>query len=494
MNRILFEKWQRYIPDLGAVLNAMQEKTIIAVGVAPYPRIIPSLFLDRYVIYSAKDATDLDVLRRSATIFCLEERDPKAASKVHATSYLLNNYAFNSFLNSRREPFRLMLQQTTNNIIEILEKKGWDWIGNRPETFADVVLKGDFRDLVKSLGLRSIPDWRLSREDFLKMSFDELFAKWQRAFVVQRADFEVGGELGTFFIHNKDNWKACHEILSKDECFTKVTISPFIKGVSPSMLGCVTHQGILSSTLQSQLIDIPEALHGQMPTGVFLGHDWGYSEWPPEVEEEAKRMVEAIGYHLASKGFRGVFGIDFLYDPTTHEIFPLECNPRFTGALPMYSLMSMANGVPPLELFHLMSHLGIQAPFDFESVNRDLKKRLPLAHISLTPKGIYEMKLDLAAGIYSFDPITKEIKYERPGAFYWDFKNDHEFLLIDSVPRRGSRVAQNVPGFCKLVFPRRIATSSFAIDPEIGEVITKLSAALRKDQVKPEQPSTTRTG
>ena len=482
MNKVLFEKWQRYIPELGRVLKEIQSKTTIAVGVAPYPRIIPSLFLERYIIYAVKDTSDLDILRRGATIACLEERNPKVAAKVQATGYLLNNFAFHAFLNSRKEPFRLMFYQTTKKIVDILEEKKWDWIGNQPESFSDVILKGDFRDLVKSLGISGIPDWRLSREEFLNMGFDELFQKWQRPVVVQRADFDVAGELGTFFLKTTDDWKACHDILSKDERYTTVTISPFIVGNSLSMIGCVTHQGILSSTLQLQLIDVPESLHGQMATGVFLGHDWGYQHWPPSVEQQAQSVVEAIGYHLAAKGFKGIFGIDFLYDDQTREIFPIECNPRFTGALPVYSLMVTANGVPPLELFHMMSHLNIPAPFDFEAVNRALKRRLPLAHISLTPKGITEMKLDLPAGIYSYDPATSKVHYERPGAFYWDFKNKNEFLLIDSVPRLGGRIIQNVPRLCKLIFPRQIARSSNEVDPEIGALITKLSTDLRKDQ------------
>ncbi|MEK7541956.1 MAG: hypothetical protein AAB533_03855, partial [Patescibacteria group bacterium] len=94
MNRDLFSAWQRYVPDLGNALRQMEEKTIIAVGVAPFPRIMPSLFLDRYAIYCVKDAVDIDVLRRYTTIFCLEEKHPKVAEKVHATGYLLRNYAF----------------------------------------------------------------------------------------------------------------------------------------------------------------------------------------------------------------------------------------------------------------------------------------------------------------------------------------------------------------------------------------------------------------
>jgi len=483
-----FISWQSVVPRLKDVLRQMEKKTIIALGIAPYPRIIPSLFLQNYLIYSVKDTADLDVLRSYAKIFCLEEKFPKVAPKIHSTNYLLGNYAFQAFLKSRRAPFRLMFYQTTPPIVKKLEEQKIDWIGNKPESFQDVVLKAGFRKVLKKLKLPCLDDWGISREEFLSKNFKYLYEKWGRPVVVQRADFDVSGEQGTFFVRNEEDWKTMHQILSQDTRFKEIQISPLIEGLSISMLGCITHLGVLTSTLQLQLIDVPETLHGQFPTGVFLGHDWGFRKWSAQTEITAQKIVEAIGKFLASKGFLGIFGIDFIYDTKTDKIFSLECNPRFTGALPVYSLMIIArNEVPPLEFFHLMAHLGIEAQFDFDTVNEKLKERFPLSHTSLTPKGIYEMKLPLKAGIYSFSPKKKALTYKRPGAFPWELKDDSEFIMIDSIPRQGGHVIQNVPRLFKLIFPHSIAHSSFAVKPEVGELITALSTALRKNQTPEEE-------
>lgn len=483
MDQNLFQSWRRSVPNLAKILERMQEKTIIAVGVAPYPRIIPSLFLKNYIIYSVKDTADLDVLRNYARIFCLEEKFPKVAAKVHSTGYLLRNYAFQAFLKSRRNPFRLMFYQTTPPIVKTLEEQHIEWIGNRPESFQDVLLKANFRDLVKSLRLPHLEDWRLSREDFLAKTFEDLYRHWQRPLVAQRGDFDVSGEQGTFFIRNEDDFRVAHEILSKDERYQEIQMSPFIEGPSVSMLGCITHMGVLTSTLQLQLIDVPEALHGQFPTGVFLGHDWGFHSWTEKTEKTAQRIIESVGEYLAKKGFLGIFGVDFIYDQKTDEILPLECNPRFTGALPVYSLMTTAgNQVPPMEFFHIMTHLDIREDFDFNFVNEKLKERKPVSHISITPKGAYRMKLSLAAGVYSYSQKDKDVRYERPGAFLWDTQRDSEFLMIDSIPRPGAQIIQNVPRLFKLIFPRSIAQSSFSIDPEVGEIVRGLSIVLRQNQ------------
>lgn len=482
------QSWEKTVPRLKEILQKMQEKTIIALGIAPYPRIVPALFLKNYQIYVVKDTADLDVLRNYASIFCLEEKFPKVAPKIHSTNYLLGNYAFQAFLKSRRRPFRLMFYQTTPPIIKKLEEQGLDWIGNRPEAFENMLLKRDFRDVVQSLDLAHLKELRGAKETFLSKSFQEIFARWDKPFVVQRGDFDVAGEQGTFFVRNEKEWQIMHDILSVDERFKEIQVSPLVEGHSTSIVGCITHLGVLTSPLQLQLIDVPEALHNQLPTGVFLGHDWSFRSWPERVERDAQTMMERIGAFLANQGFRGIFGVDFIYDTVKEEIFPLECNPRFTGALPMYSLMVMAqNQVPPMEFFHLMAHLNIQEPFDFEKVNEQLKNRLPIAHISLAPKGVYEMKLPLGSGIYSWSPETKELTFERQGAFPWELKSDSEFIMIDSVPRMGGRIIQNVPRLYKLIFARPIATSSFSVQKDIASLLQNLSGALRKDQSEPKE-------
>lgn len=495
MNNILFQSWQRSVPNLKKILERMEEKTIIAVGVNPYPRIIPSIFLKNFAIYSVRDTADLDALRNYVKIFCLEEKFPKVAKKVHSTSYLLGSYAFQAFLKSRQILPKLLFYQTTPPIIKKLEELNLEWIGNRPESFEDVLLKSNFRNLVESLNLPHLPIWRLSKEEFLGKTFDDVFGQWQKPVVIQRGDFDVSGEQGTFFINNENDWKIAYQILSADQRFKEIQISPFIKGPSVSMLGCTTHLGILTSTLQLQFIDVPEALHGQLPTGVFLGHDWGFHPWSKEVETTAQTITESIGKHLAKRGFKGIFGIDLIIDQQTGKIFPLECNPRFTGALPVYSLMTINAGqVPPIEFFHLMEHLDIKEDFDFQFVNEKLKERQAVSHISLAPKGAYEMKVPLMAGVYSYLPEKDVIRYDRPGAFLSDIKNESEFILIDSVPRVGTQITQNVPRLFKLIFRQSIATSSFSVKPAIGELIAKISRLIRKDQTPLEQSEEKNTG
>src|SRR5262249_28758688 len=159
-----------------------------------------------------------------------------------------------------------------------------------------------------------------------------------RDLVVQRSDKEVGGNEGTFFIHSPEDFSRCLSILGSDAEFQEVVITPFIKGQSTSMLGCVMPQGVLSGPLQLQLIDVPESLHGVPADGIFFGNDLGFRAWEEKIEKTAQNVIEKVGNYLAKQGYKGIFGIDFLFDEKRNEIFPIECNPRFTGSLLLYSM------------------------------------------------------------------------------------------------------------------------------------------------------------
>lgn len=474
-----FSSWKRVVPNLQNVLARMEEKTIIGFGMVPYPRIVPALFLKNYEMYAVKDTADLDVLRSHAKIFCLEEKFPKAATKIHAASYLLGNYAFHAFLKSRRKPFRLLLHRTTAPIVQKLQDLQVDWIGNRPETFQDIWLKADFHALLKKLGLPCLASTRISKGEFLKKTFPQVSNQLHPPFIVQRVYSETGLEQNPFFIKNEDNWEDMRLALSLDQNFTEVQISPLAQGLSLAMVGCITHQGVLTSSLQLQFIDVPEVLHGKPPLGILLGYDLEFCNWDAKIETTAQKITEQVGEFLLSKGFLGVFGINFLYNQKTNEIFAQECIPQFPEDVHIYSLAVMnQTQVPPMDFFHLMAHLGIKENFDFPKVNSALKERLSISHIFLLQEGIQEMKLPLRTGVYSFDPEKQALTFQREGAFVWELKNSSEFLMIDSMPRLGKPVIENVPSLFKLIFSESIGESSSKVQPHKAALLSYLSKAL----------------
>ncbi|MBY0473404.1 ATP-grasp domain-containing protein [Patescibacteria group bacterium] len=472
-------QWKQLIPDIEDVLKKMDAAPILSVGITPYTRIIPSFFLNNYTIYGIKRSSDVDIIEQYAPITVLEDRHKAIAQKVHGTNYLIGNHAFQAYLKSRRDPPIVMLTTTDIKSTKTLEDLGIRWIGNPASVMESVKLKGDFRDLVQKLGLPSLPSHFYRREEFLSAPFQSIYDAVGGSFVVQRADKEVGGNEGTFFIHDDADFRRCLASLTPDTNFSRLLVTRFVEGYSVSMLGCIVPQGVLSGPLQLQLIDVPESLHGVAPHGIFFGNDIGFSDWNAEAEATAQKVIEGIGAHMQSEGYKGIFGIDFLYDKKTGEIFPIECNPRFTGSLALYSLMLLEAGVPPLEFFHLLSLLNITSSFDFDTVNRALKVRNPCSHIAFSPRGITSMELPLLAGVYEYDPSKPEqLWYVGKGISLADLTNDNQFLLADTVPSLGASIEQAVPRLFKFIFPRSIARSSYSVDDRTAFLLRRFSQVL----------------
>jgi len=481
----MFQNWRTVIPQLDTVLQQLQKRPILAVGFGIYARIIPAFFLDRqrYAIYTVRDSSDGDIFGQYANIYCHEKLFPEHAKKVRSTNYLLNGTQFLGFLKKQPEMPLLMTYHSTHAQTEIFNKHGLDWIGNEMDTFEDVLTKSNFRAVLDALDLPRMQRWQAQREEFLALSFEEVHGKWNSGVVVQRGDTYFGdAEFSTYFIHTADDWNAAQASLARDPHWTVLQVSPYIQGDSLSMLGCVTAQGILTSTLQLQLVDVPEALYNIPAGGEFCGHDWGLANWGPHIDMQAQKTTEAIGAYLASRGYRGMFGIDFQYSKTQDALYPLECNPRFTGAIPAYSAMILGQEqVPPIEFFHLLSQLDIAVPFNFDAVNAGWKQRLPVSHIGIAPKGARVMTMNLRAGIHTFDYETDTLTFARPGGFSWEC-GPNEFVICDSVPRKGQINQQEVPRLFKCVFPYSIAVGTKQVNPQAAQLLRWIGDQLRKDQ------------
>ncbi|MBI4138400.1 MAG: hypothetical protein HY482_02315 [Candidatus Wildermuthbacteria bacterium] len=489
MHSNLPSSWQRIVPNLKETLSLMQEKTLIGFGMVPYPRVVPSFFLQNYTIYTAKDTADVDILRAYgySSIFCMEEKFPKAAEKIHSASYLLGNYAFHAFLKSRKMPVRLLLHRITPDIVKKLEEQNIEWIGNKPETFQAVWLKTDFHNLLGSMHLPNMGSMRVPREQFLAYTFQQFIDQHKMPFLVQRAFSNTGIEQTPFIIQNEDDWEDMMTALSLNQKFEEVHITRILQGLTLFMAGCVTRQGILSSSLQLQLMDIKETLAGKEPGGLQVGHDLGFCSWEENIELAARNIVEKTGETLAKNGYKGIFGVSFMYDQKTKLIYAKECVPQSPEDLHIYSLGILGEReTPPMDFFHIAEHLAGEYRFDFNSANTALQKRVPISHIFISREGVYKMNIPLRPGIYSFNAEHKELTFQREQAFPWEIKNDSEFLMLDSMPRPGKPVIGNVPSLFKLIFRQSIATSSETLRPHIAEIISTISAGLRKDQQTPD--------
>jgi len=67
--------------------------------------------------------------------------------------------------------------------------------------------------------------------------------------------------------------------------------------------------------------------------------------------------------------------LDLLIDKLHDTVYVLECNSRYTLALPMLSMLDMQNTTIPMDVFHLLEHLNMEYTIDFDKMNQAYKKQ-----------------------------------------------------------------------------------------------------------------------
>ncbi len=91
----------------------------------------------------------------------------------------------------------------------------------------------------------------------------------------------------------------------------------------------------------------------------------------PDVRRQSRAaLLSPWANNFVEEGYQGLFGLDFLLDQDSGELYLGEMNPRITGATPLTNLAAHDRHQPPLLLFHLLEWLGIDFSFDIDEYNR----------------------------------------------------------------------------------------------------------------------------
>jgi hypothetical protein len=214
------------------------------------------------------------------------------------------------------------------------------------------------------------------------------------------------------------------------------SLRAFVDGIPVSMTLCLTKQGLLFTRLQRQLIDLPYCRH--IPEdGVFCGHVWAETPWPRTVAEDARNQAQKIGAYLAALGHKGIFGIDFIIEKGEGRLYPVEINPRFTGAFPMLSMLHIKNHLAPLEAFHVLEFLGEPYQVDLEELNAHYWRPLEGSHLLLflPPWAERGEMHGFQPGLYELAMDGKTVSFIKGAVDYREIRKKSQFIVIDGPPR-----------------------------------------------------------
>jgi len=292
-------------------------------------------------------------------------------------------------------------------------------------------------ELFSSLGIKTPKTFvcRLDETTFIEAS-DTLGGP----FVVQPPVGSSGEN--TYFVNDEADFERARDTLGPAQ---RVKLSRYLP--VPSLNGhCVvvkTSDG-LRSIAACPSVQVVGARGCTNRAEIYCGNDFSAAKNVPKaLREKTCTIMEKIGLYMGSKGFLGLFGMDFLL--TGDEVLALEINPRFQGSTMLLSLMQADRKEVPIAALHVMQFLGLIEKFSRKFLDQ-LKRmyRTPYTGAHLIVHSLKNepccIEHDLEAGIYTL--VDESIKWIRKGTTYRDIKSPGEFCILSNLPQQATEIRQ----------------------------------------------------
>lgn len=462
------------------------------VGIAPnaFPRTVPACFVPNYRIVCFKWRAETAVISNDIPLFCVEKENPEInLEKVNAKEILKLDVVQRYI--SQQDGVWLLVYKSTPGIEELADKFGWKIIGNRTEIKDKYENKKAFREALLDSGINPIEGETIKVSDF--MSSQDIFSKLKKKYgtpvVFQIAEMTEGGGTGTAFVNDEEEFKdfvnrVKEKIAARKKPTLFINATRFLKGYSASIAACVTKHGVISSRIQTQIQDVADVRLLSEGSGLFCGHDWSVVQYEDRLQKQASEIAIKFGEYLWQKGYKGIFGLDLIVDTKIGKVYPIECNPRYTDAFPVLSMMHMASGLSPMDVYHILEHLGIDYDLDIEELSKQyLNTPLTGSQIILETKSLNWTKTtgQLKAGIYKW--YGQNLDYVREG-YRYDQLHEGEFLITEGVPFVGT-IYKPGARVMRLIFKESILEDTKKLTSRARKIIQEIYKHLGLVSVAP---------
>lgn len=234
------------------------------------------------------------------------------------------------------------------------------------------------------------------------------------------------------------------------------SVAPYIEAALPVNVGATVWAdgGVTVHYPSVQLIGIPGLVTREFG---YCGNDFGRArEIEPEIIDEIEHSTQQIGGWLASNGYLGSFGLDFLVHDG-HALFT-EINPRFQGSTHLSCRLSIEAGESCLMLEHVAAWLGLPCPSSSQSL-RDIVAEVPeYSHIVFHSTDDRSLRLPVraVASVLRAQPST---------------------LGIDVLPSPDVEVEQGA-SVARWTVRQRVTDTGYELAPEVREVVQQVVEVL----------------
>ncbi len=282
----------------------------------------------------------------------------------------------------------------------------------------------------------------------------------------------------TFFVSDASDYALHASII---EGAPEVKIMKRIRCREAAIEACVTRHGVAIGPLATELVGFPELTPYR---GGWCGNEIGKGLFDPAIVDAAVDVTRRFGERLAATGYRGIFGLDFLLDEDTGELYLGELNPRITGLTPLTTQVAdELDCISPL-LLHLLEWSGVDYDVDLAAQNERFRRLEGTRGVSqLIIKQSAEAKGAVnhapPSGIWRLDP-GGGARFVRPAFEPSAIAAEDEALVVRTVTEGAARAR----GTClaRLIAPGRMMTAEHRLAPRARAWIDAAVGAFRLTQ------------
>jgi len=368
------------------------------------------------------------LIESGAKIFCLEKEFGKKNVIFRSSAILLGQEVVKKYIKDNTpegERAAVVVFKPSLAVEKIASENNWKFLNNSTELSKGIEDKFNFLFIAKSLRIR-IPE--AETIDFGRLSYWEL-KKYYDYFVVQLKSGYAGSS--TFIIRSQDDYSKLMDVFfhnSAGKKFIQVKVSKYIHGVPATVNACVTDQDIYIGKPCFQITGEELCTNNLSAT---CGNDWGALSLLDKASCEINEITQKIGRYLRDKGYKGIFGLDFIISEK-NEVYLIEINPRFVASIPFYTKLEIKNSVFPMFAMHFLDFLEIKYDIDFSAKESFDKNATAIFGSQLVLRN-KERKMcapsgEMKSGVYC---ITKgKLEFLRAGYSPLDLKASNEFIIL----------------------------------------------------------------
>jgi hypothetical protein len=314
----------------------------------------------------------------------------------------------------------------SRSLADFASETGYALFANPPELTAWLNDKVNVLAALDDLGLPRIRG-RWGR--LTEMRYLETASEMGTSFVVQLARGTAGS--GTAFIGSEQD----HAAAGARFGVAPVWVTPDLGDLSVNINAIAMEDGVVVSCPSVQLAGL-SMLCSQR--GMYCGNDFvAARDLPAATVGDVVEQTASIGRWLASLGFRGLYGLDFVLDTSSSKAYAVDLNPRWQGSTAPLTLAEYKAGRLPLAVADMAWRMGALGETEVLCLQDEFIRPVRASHISLRCRasGWSEVAGNLRPGVYS-----RDLAFVRPGLRLNDLERPDEILVTGGVPRPGARM------------------------------------------------------